>query len=144
MALMYKFKKEKLRDGSFVARPKIPVILHGNENSVMVTALIDSGCDVSVISEDLAKAVGLSLDGEKDKLFGFRESNEVTHSKANLTFVGKEQRENVRLDHLPVLITTSSESSDEEGIVLGVQGVFDKFDIYFKKLKNQIILKSVS
>ena len=142
MGLLYKFKKEQLEDGRFVSRPRIPVILHG-ETSIEVVALIDSGCDITVIPEDLAKAVGLNLKGTESTLYGFRESNKVIQSKASLTFMGKEKRQNIKVQ-IPILIVESKEGfSEDAGIVLGVEGVFDKFNINFKKAKNQIILSPV-
>lgn len=142
MGLTYKFKKEQLEDGSFVSRPKILVILHG-ETPIEVVALIDSGCDITVIPEDLAKAVGLNLKGPESSLYAFRESSKVINSKASITFMGKEKRQNVKVQ-IPILIVESKEGfSEDAGIVLGVEGIFDKFNIYFKKAKNQIILSQV-
>ncbi len=142
MGLLYKFKREQLEAGQFVSRPRIPVILHG-ENSIEVVALIDSGCDITVIPEDLAKAVGLNLKGTESTLYGFRESNKVIQSKASLTFMGKEKRQNIKVQ-IPILIVESKEGfSEDAGIVLGVEGVFDKFNINFKKAKNQIMLSPV-
>ena len=143
MGLLYKFKKEKLEDGTLVSRPRIPVILHGENTAVEVAALIDSGCDITVIPEDLARAVGLNLKGPESTLYAFRESNKVINSKASITFIGKQVRQNVKVQ-VPVLIVKSKDGySDEEGIVLGVEGIFDKFNINFKKSKNQILFNSV-
>lgn len=55
VALFYKFKKEKLDSGNIVVRPRILVEFIGEKNSITVTALIDSGCDVTVIPEGLAE-----------------------------------------------------------------------------------------
>jgi len=143
MGLTYKFKKEQLQDGTFVSRPRIPVILHGENVSVEVVALIDSGCDITVIPEDLAKAVGLNLKGSESTIYAFRESSKAINSKASLTFMGKEKRHNIKVQ-APVLIIKSEEGfSDDAGIVLGVEGIFDKFNINFKKTKNQILLSPV-
>jgi len=137
MVLTYRFKKEKLDDGSYVSRPRILVDLQGIE----VTALIDSGCDVTVIPENLAKEIGLNLNGKRDKLYAFREATEVICTNANIKFLGRAERQNV-LINIPVLITPADDV-DTEGIVLGIRGVFDNFEINFKKARNQIIMKEI-
>ncbi|MCK4589356.1 MAG: hypothetical protein KAT77_02860 [Nanoarchaeota archaeon] len=145
MVLTYRFKKEKLENGRYAVRPRILVVLKGKNSSIEIPALIDSGCDTTVIPEGIAKATGIDMEGEKGKLFAFRESSEVISSKANFTFLGKLPRDSVNVDHIPVLITLSKKRVEEEGeIVLGVEGVFDIFDITFKKSQNKIILKKSS
>lgn len=144
MSLIYKFKKEKLKNGIYVSRPKILVRLHGKEMSIDVPALIDSGCDTTVIPEGIAKAIGLKIEGKKDRIYAYRESNEVICNKIDITFLGRAERESIKLT-VPILISLSKEGfEDEEDIVLGVDGIFDAFDITFKKFQNKIILKRVT
>jgi len=82
------------------------------------------------------------MKGEKDKLHAFRESNNVRHSSAAITFLGKEHRQSIPLRNIPSLIVMEGEDSEkEEDITLGVEGIFDFFDISFKKRQNKIILK---
>jgi len=141
MVLTYKFKKERLRNGGYAVRPRILVELTGSESSIIVPALIDSGCDTTVIPEGIAKSIGLELKGKKDKLYAFREASDVKHVSANITFLGKEYRQSVTLT-IPSLIVLSKEGSkEEEDITLGVQGVFDSFEILFKKQQNKIMFK---
>ncbi len=140
MVLVYRFKKERLEDGAFVSRPRILITVQGKNMSVEVPALIDSGGDITVIPENLAKVIGLRLEGKKEQLYAFRESNEAIQSKATVTFIGKAYRQNVTIT-IPVLVVLSEEDENEEGIVLGVQGVFDAFEITFKKTENQITMK---
>ncbi len=142
MVLVYRFKKEKLSDGGFVSRPRIPIVLHGEKATVTVAALIDSGCDITVIPYGLAQALGLKIRGEKSVLFGFRESAQVMHGKVGITFMGKVQREEVYLANIPVLIPEANNNQpEEEDVVLGIEGIFTAFDIHFKKSENKIILK---
>lgn len=142
MVLFYKFKKDRLDDGSYVARPRILVELAGERGSILIPALIDSGSDTTVIPYGIAASVGLSTDGPKDKLYAYRESSEVVHSKAKITFLGKEQRQSVTLPAIPILVTLPrADSEEEEDIVLGLDGVFEAFDVTFKKAENKIILK---
>lgn len=138
MVLTYKFKKEKLESGEIVSRPRILVILKGKDMSIEVPALIDSGCDTTVIPEGIAKSIGLDMGGDKNKIYAYRESTDVINSKANITFMGKETRQDITVN-IPTLITLSKEE-DEVEIILGVNGVFDNFDITFKKSQNKIFL----
>ena len=121
MVLVYKFKKEKLLDGGYVARPRILVRLGGGDLSIDVPALIDSGSDTTVIPEGIASAIGLDVKGKKTKLYAYRESTEVILSKANITFLGKVERNSVILNKTPVLIAMSEKGVQEEtDIILGV------------------------
>lgn len=145
MSLVYKFKREELLNGDYVHRPRILVVLHGRHTSIEVPALIDSGCDTTVIPEGIAKAVGLDTSGNKTKIYAYRESSEVVESSANFTFLGKADRLSVRLQGVPVLIALSKEGfEDEADITLGIDGIFDFFDITFKKKRNLIIFKKVA
>jgi len=144
MTLVYKFKKEKLTDGTLVSRPRILVVLNGKASSIEVPALIDSGADITVIPESIAMAIGISMSGEKSKLYAYRESNDVVSSSVNITFLGKAGRQSVNLK-IPVLVSLSRKGcEDEEDIVLGIGGIFDAFDITFKKSQNRIILKKTN
>lgn len=143
MSLVYKFKKEKLIDGRYASRPRILVVLKGKIVSIEVPALIDSGCDTTVIPESIARAIGLDMGGDKTKIYAYRESSDVIESKANITFLGKANRESVKIT-VPVLIALSKKGfEDEEDITLGVNGIFDAFNITFKKANNKIIFKKV-
>ncbi|MBU0460083.1 MAG: retroviral-like aspartic protease family protein [Nanoarchaeota archaeon] len=145
MVLTYRFKKEKLESGEYVARPRILIVVSGSEMSIEVPALIDSGCDVTVIPEGIARAIGLSMEGNETKLYAFRESAEVIESKATITFLGKEPRESIKLPRVPVLIALAKKGmKDEEDITLGVNGIFDAFDITFKRAQNKIVFKKVT
>ena len=139
MSLIYRFRKEELEDGSVAVRPRIPLVLKGKDGSIEYYALLDSGCDVTVIPEKIADALGLDKTGKKNTLFGYNESSEVIESNANFIFIGRANREEVNLNNIPVLITCSKES--EEDVVLGISGIFDSFDITFKKLQNRIVMK---
>ncbi|MFC1769362.1 aspartyl protease family protein [Nanoarchaeota archaeon] len=145
MSLIYKFKKEKLLDGKYVTRPIILVTLNGKDISIEIPALIDTGCDISVIPEGIAKLLGLDMTGEKNKLYAYRESSEVIESRADISFIGKEMRQSITLKEVPLLIATEMDRYHEElDITLGIAGIFDSFDIAFRKNKNKIILKKVN
>lgn len=145
MTLIYRFKKERLKSGEYVSRPRILVEISGPKGAIIVPALIDSGCDTTVIPQGIAKEIGLNVDGEKDKLYGFRESSDVVISKSSITFLGREYRQSIKLPNVPVLIAlTKKGHKEEEDITLGIDGIFDVFDITFKKSQNKIIFKKAT
>ena len=142
MVLVYKFKKEKLDDGNYASRPRILVELSGPDGALMVPALIDTGCDTTVVPEEVAKIIGLRMDGQVSRIYGFLESNEVIIGKSNILFLGKEYRQSVKLRDVPILIVKKTQESGDEGeIILGIEGIFDAFEITFRKNQNKIILK---
>lgn len=141
MVLTYKFKKEKLEDGTFVRRPRILVALQGRFTSIEVPALIDSGCDITVIPEGIANAIGLKMNGKPTTLYAYREATDVVESSATLTLLGKANRESTTVI-IPILIARAKQGIiDDCDITLGVSGIFDYFDITFKKNENKIILQ---
>ena len=140
MTLTYRFKKEKLKNGSYVSRPRILVELSGINGTILIPALIDTGCDITVIPKGIAESIGLNIKGNKDKLFAYRESTDVIESRIMISFLGKEHRQTVVLNNIPILITIDNEE-DENEITLGIAGIFDAFNITFKKEQNKIILK---
>ncbi len=144
MVLIYKFKKERLQSGVYATRPRILVELSGEKSSIIVPALIDTGCDITVIPEEIAKSIGLYMKGEKNKLYGYRESTDAVQSSAKIRFLGKEHRQSVTLPNIPILIAIKEEGvKEEEDITLGIDGIFDVFEITFKKAENRIIFKMV-
>ncbi|MBI5073139.1 hypothetical protein HZA99_04940 [Candidatus Woesearchaeota archaeon] len=144
MTLFYKFKKEKLDDGTMVIRPRILVAIRGESTTIEVPALIDTGCDTTVIPEGIARIIGISLEGKHETLYAYREATEVVESKASITFIGKANRESVTCT-IPVLIAISKQGIiDECDITLGISGIFDVFDITFKKTENKIICQKVT
>ena len=61
----------------------------------------------------------------------YRERTKVLTSKANITFLGKVERENVKLTSVPVFITPENVYKFLPEVVIGVRGIFDKFEIKF-------------
>ncbi|MBR9690713.1 hypothetical protein GOV08_03430 [Candidatus Woesearchaeota archaeon] len=144
MTLTYKFKKEKLENGRIVARPRILIRIKGTFTTIEVPVLIDTGCDVTVIPENLARAIGLRIKGKKTKLFAFRESTEVIEEKLDIILLGREERQNIIIKNVPVLISLDHEDyEDDSEVVLGIEGIFDFFDVTFKKSQNKIIFKPI-
>ena len=71
-------------------------------------------------------------------MFAYREKTKVKMSKADITFLGKAQRENVKLTDVPVFITPKDEQNFFPEVIIGVRGIFDKFEIKFDLGQNRI------
>jgi len=144
MVLSYRFHKEKLEDGSIVFRPKVLVdISSGSEHlPFSVAALLDSGCDVTIIPEEFSEILKLKILA-KTELVAYREKTDVKASKVDITFLGKAPRENIKLNNIPVLITPKDKPDLSPEVVIGVRGIFDKFDIKFNLSRNRIELKKI-
>ncbi len=60
MALTFKYKIVRRPDGSEVKAPVIPITLQ-SEKTMWTTALLDSGADISVLSEEQDSLKNLEL-----------------------------------------------------------------------------------
>ena len=142
MVLRYRFHKEKLKDGSVAYRPLVLVDVSYDDNHLPfnIAALLDSGCDVTIIPESFAKLLKLR-EYEETELIAYREKTKVKLSKANITFLGKVERENVKLTNVPVFITPENDDKFLPEVVIGVRSIFDKFEIKFNLGQNRIELK---
>ena len=122
--------KEKLLDGSFSFRSKIPVTLIGDSTSMKFLAVLDSGADVSIIPKVIADFLGINCDLESKKHFlGFgKEMFECAGARTDMLFHCRQERLSEKLENVPVLIALSGEEKEP---VLGCAGVFDSFNITF-------------
>lgn len=137
MVLTYKFQKQELEDGSTILRPKVMVTLEGSKDKFPFIALLDTGCDITILSEPIAALIGLERTGRRVKFYAYNESCDAIESQCTITLQGRQQREAVRLQIL-VLIALGDHS---EEVVLGLAGIFDAFNITFKRKENRITLK---
>ena len=144
MVLRYRFHKEILKDGSVAFRPLVLVDINYDDNHLPfnVAALLDSGCDVTIIPQSFAKLLKLK-EYEETELVAYRERTKVKSSKANMTFLGKAARENVKLTSVPVFITPDNDDKFLPEVIIGVRGIFDKFEIKFNLGQNKIELKKI-
>jgi len=144
MTLRYRFHKEILKDGSVAYRPLVLVDISYDDNHLPfnVAALLDSGCDVTIIPQSFAKLLKLKEYGETE-LVAYRERTKVLTSKANITFLGKAERKNIKLTSVPVFITPDNDDKFLPEVVIGVMGIFDKFEIKFNLGQNKVELKKI-
>ena len=144
MVLRYRFHRERLKDGSIAYRPLVLVDISYDDNHMPfnVAALLDSGCDVTIIPESFAKLIKLK-EHQETELIAYRERTKVKTSKADITFLSKAPRENVKLSSVPVFITPENDDKFLPEVVIGVRGIFDKFEIKFNLGQNRIELKKI-
>ena len=64
MTMRFKYKAVKAPSGLDKLRPVIPVQFIGSKEVWDTYAMLDSGAGISVISKDMAEAIGVSMDGE--------------------------------------------------------------------------------
>jgi predicted aspartyl protease len=123
------------KKGSNIRTPTIPVMLKGQSNfSMDVMALIDSGADMSVIPEGLAKVLNLDLSKPTQSSFGIGSEIKVKPSKMEITI--KKNRENYKFV-IPVEVILN----DDAPIILGRKGFFDEFVITIDERNKKIKLK---
>ena len=142
MVLRYRFHKERLKDGAFAYRPLILIDVSSGSNHLpfQIAALLDSGCDVTIIPEEFARILKLKQSGET-VLMAYKEKTNVRISKMDITFLGKVQRENITLHNVPVFIAPEDDEKFLPEVVIGIKGIYDKFDITFSLGRNRIELK---
>ena len=75
--LTFRFKKERLKDGSYSYRPIIPVTFSNGAKSINAFVLLDTGADITIVPWGFARLFQLGLEKENTKLKGFREERRV-------------------------------------------------------------------
>ena len=138
MAITFRYKHIKRKDGFLRKAPFIPVYITDKDNNTYeYTGLLDSGADNTVLPKDLALSLGLKL-GEKTESAGIGGSAEVRKSKMSLTIKGEREAYNLAI---PVLILM--ENYSDVPLLLGRNGFFDHFHITFRQNEEKIKLKKV-
>ena len=128
-----------MKKGAQIKTPSIPITLKGNNNTpIEVIALIDSGADISVIPEGIAKFLNLNLDGKKEKANGIGGQISVINSSVNVNI--RKNHENYDLN-IPVQVILGP---DEIPPLLGRRGFFDEFVISFDNKNEKVTLKKVN
>jgi hypothetical protein len=137
MTLSFKYKTVKRPDKTEVKTPSIPITLNGKNIKFDAIALIDSGADVSAISQEMAEILGLDLNKEKDFAFGIGGRVESIESK--IDFVIEKGHEHYSLS-IPVKVILGKYDFP---ILLGREGFFDEFVISFNQKHQKVLLKKV-
>ena len=136
MTLSFSYKSVKRPDGTEVKTPSIPVVFSGKEKFETL-ALLDSGADISAMSEDVAEILGLDLSGERDSAYGIGGKVNAVESKVNITIEKGHEKYNFLI---PVKVILGDYDFP---ILLGRAGFFDKFIISFDEVQQKISLKRI-
>jgi len=139
MTLSFKYKSIKRPDGEEVKTPSIPVTLIGEGAiRIEVMALIDSGADLSVISQDIAELLNLDLNGPKTKSRGIGGEVDAvnTHIKINI----KKGHEDYIIS-VPVQVILGD---SKVPVLIGRAVFFDEFKISFEQSEERILLKKIN
>jgi Aspartyl protease len=119
-----------------IKRPIIPIVLEHNGRSLALSALIDSGADLSVFPAEVCEALGIDIaKGEKGALGGVVAGKIEPYYIHRLTLsVGGKPFDNVPVAFMPNL------SRLGHGL-LGQKGFFDLYSIKFDLPRGEIELK---
>lgn len=138
MTLSFKYKAITRPNGDIVRTPSIPITLSGNsQTKIEVIALIDSGADISIISQDIAELLSLDLSEQKDISRGIGGEVEVINTKMSVNI--KKGYENYTLN-IPVQVILGDSKIP---IILGRAGFFDNFIISFNQRQERVFLKKI-
>jgi Aspartyl protease len=119
-----------------IKRPIIPIVLEHNGRSLALSALIDSGADISVFPAEVCEALGIDVGrGHEGILGGVVAGKTEKYYVHHLTLsVGGRHTDNVPVAFMPNL------SRLGHGL-LGQKGFFDLYTVKFDLLKGEIELK---
>lgn len=110
----------------WISRPIIPVTLFGPKGSVNVHALLDSGADKCLFSNQLGEEIGLDLkEGEEETFSGIEGGQIMTYlHKIHLQIIGDSNKISVIVGF-----------TDAPGVnaILGQEGFFDAFRVKFER-----------
>ena len=120
-----------------ISAPVIPLILSGKEGSLQTVALIDSGADISAITQDVAEVVGLDLSGSPRKAQGIGGEVRVVESRMTVAIRGKREQDSFVL---PVQVIIEKTIAGFP-ILLGRRGFFDRYEITFMPREKKTVLK---
>jgi len=123
----------KRPNGTEARTPSIPVAIKGTE-SIDVVGLLDSGADISAIPKSIAEIIGLDLSGKRSNADGIGGKVEAIDSKVYINI--KKGHENYNFQ-IPVKVILA----DNIPIILGREGFFNKFIIYFDQSELKVTLK---
>jgi predicted aspartyl protease len=121
--------------GKFVKRPIVTIKLKNGKSELKASALIDSGADNIVLNEGFANILGIDLDScEEVKITGI-EGRPQSTKVCDIEY---------SIEHLNEKIKTKVAfiKSDSVGVLLGQEGLFDKYKIIFDHKKSIFEIKN--
>jgi Aspartyl protease len=115
-------------------RPDFPIELKFGKKSINELVLVDSGADISVISLNLGKLLGLTLaEGEILMQVGGVGGSILSYALRQISI-------KIDKDEIDVPFAWLQDPKIHE-MILGREVVFDKFDIEFKQADEEILFK---
>ena len=120
----------------WISRPIIPVRVSRKNNSLNISALIDSGADFCLFHSEIGRGLGLEIEkGKPLKFFGIEGSpiNAYLHL-IEFQIIGIDRS---------VIIPVAFTESPGVVAILGQLGFFDNFRIKFEKDHNIIEIMSI-
>jgi predicted aspartyl protease len=115
----------------WISRPMITVTLHGPRGSVNVHALLDSGADKCLFSNQIGEEIGLNVKEGEEEIFGGIEGGRVKSylHEIEVQIFGDSKK-----------IKVVAGFTDARGVnaILGQEGFFDAFRIKFEKDRDAI------
>jgi len=136
MTISFKYKINPQKKGDKIKTPSIPITLFGNNSTpIDVIALLDSGADLSVIPEGLAKFLNLDLTGETSICTGIGGEVEVKTTLVDIKISHAHESYSFKI---PVQVILGE---DKIPPLLGRTGFFDKFIVTFEQFNEKVKLK---
>jgi hypothetical protein len=135
MSFSFRYKSVKLKTGSVIRRPMIPLTFDGKEK-IDVIAMLDSGSDMTIIPKELADILVINYIGPNEISGIDRTPVQAKEGYIEITF-GKARE--IYQFKIPVLVPLN----EKEGmpIIIGRAGFFDKFKITFSESERKIEFK---
>jgi len=138
MALTFKYKSVDRPDGRIVKTQSIPITLHGKIMSFDHMALLDSGADVSAMTEEMAKLLGLNINKKSEKTRGI--GGEVDSIETKMRVTVSQPHESYTID-IPVNVILGDKGFP---LLLGRAGFFENFEITFDEGRQRVKLKKIN
>ncbi len=116
-----------------VIRPVIPVTVKYENVSIEYEALIDSGADGCVFSQDIADLMGINLKRAKKVIFQGATGTQkfALEYPLEISIAGKS---------ITINVLFSSNMRHAKYGILGQQGFFENFDVKFSYFKKEITI----
>ncbi|PSO47945.1 MAG: hypothetical protein BRC33_11115 [Cyanobacteria bacterium SW_9_44_58] len=113
-------------------QPNYCVILKHNQIEIKASLLVDSGAELSLISQKLGEDLGYSLADAESKLSAETIGGKVEYVLRNIEMI-------IDGHHLVVPTAWLQTPVESEQLLLGREVVFDQFNIEFRQADEQII-----
>lgn len=136
MTIHYNYKTVQRPDGTQVKTPSIPIVLKGKE-IIPTIGLLDSGADISAMSIDFAKILGLDLNKEKTASYGI--GGRVDSIETSVNILVEKGHEKYSFN-IPIKVILGNYDFP---VLLGRNGFFDKFIISFDQKQERVSLKKI-